>query len=356
MQKVIFTLLLLIAAVSTSMAAETDVESEDIYLEGYIRAMLKERYSLGIDVEVRNGEVFMKDSVADTPRYEELIEDVSKVKGVESIKIVDEEQMKRVERTWIMPGAPLFKPLTADPRWPEFAGSYRYYTNSEHDKHAFAASIGKTFSLWRTNLANSNSNEVNNKRRDSIFAEIGLQMAAFPTFDLDNADFDLINADYQIGIPVTIQFTGVTVMGRISHQSTYIGDEYMEKNPDIERINLSYETIDLLASYEPNEWFRIYAGGGYVIHADPTDYGAWLYQGGVELRVIADYTGVPDLLIAIDAKGLEETYYTPSVTVSVGLELTERMKIALEVHDGYSPDGQFYNEKVTWMGIGIHLY
>jgi hypothetical protein len=263
---------------------------------------------------------------------------------VDAIKLVDDDQMTRVSRTWLLPGDTLFAPLAADPRWPKFSASYRYYTKSEYDKHAFAASMGKTFSLLRSGLG------------ESVVTELGLQASVFPIFDLDTPSFDLINADYFFAIPVTFQFTGATVMARLSHMSSHLGDEYLLDNPELERINLSYETLDVLGSFEPNNWFRLYGGGGYIISADPTKYGRWTYQGGVELRVLSDYKSVPDLLIAVDAKGLEETYYTPSVTVTVGLEVMRRATLSFEVHDGYSPNGQFYNEKVTWVGVGVHLY
>jgi hypothetical protein len=246
-----------------------------------------------------------------------------------------------------MPGEPLWKPLLADPRWPKFSAAYRYYTNTKEDyKHVFAATLGKTFSLYRTGFG------------ESMFTEVGVQAAVFPIFDLDTQVLEHINADYLFAIPVTVQFTGISFMGRFSHVSTHLGDQYIRDHPQVKPIHISYEMIDALASFEPNQWFRLYGGGGYIFSPDPSRYGNWQYQGGIELRVISDYvnTNVPTLYVALDVKGLEGSDYTPSTTATIGVEVLDLGKIYFELHDNYTPDGQFYDQKVTWIALGVQLY
>jgi hypothetical protein len=243
-----------------------------------------------------------------------------------------------------MPGDTLFRPLAADPRWPHFSAAYHYHTDGKNYKHSFDAAIGKTFSAWRSSLS------------EPVFSEVGIQVAAFPTFNAGVSSFDLINTDYLFGVPVFFQFDGVSVMARLYHQSSHMGDAYFKKNPDVDRVNLNYQALDTLFSFEPNNWFRLYGGGGLVLHSDPGGYGTWMYQGGVEMRVISEIPSIPDLLLALDVKGQEETNYTPSYSISIGVEAFQNGKIALEIYDGYSPNGQFYRERVTWVGLGIHLY
>ncbi len=341
----VFAALTFIFLLSGAAFAEHRLENNNIYMEGYIRSMLHERYQLDVEVQVRKGEVFLPDSVASRNDYEQLIDDISKVEGVKSIKLVTNDQLRRVASVWALPHDTLFRPLVADPRWPRFAAGYSYYSDSIDFKNTFDAAFGKSFSLLRGGLG------------ESMYTEIGLQASVFAIFDLDTSSFDLINADYFIGIPVTFQWDSLTLMTRIYHQSSHLGDEYiLNCGGPVERINLSYEALDMLVSFEPTQWFRIYGGGGYIFDQDPGTYGRWLYQAGVELRIVADSSFVPTTVIALDIKGAEETYYTPSWSAKLGLEVTDRTLVSLDLYDGYSPDGQFYSERITKFGISLSFY
>ncbi len=55
---------------------------------------------------------------------------------------------------------------------------------------------------------------------------------------------------------------------RLYYQSSHLGDEFILRNPDFNRINLSFEEIEALLSLDV-KWARIYGGGGYLIHREP---------------------------------------------------------------------------------------
>ena len=54
-----------------------------------------------------------------------------------------------------------------------------------------------------------------------------------------------------------------------THQSSHLGDEFIlnSKTP-INRINLSFEELDLKVAYEPASWLRIYGGGSMLVDRD----------------------------------------------------------------------------------------
>ena len=68
-----------------------------------------------------------------------------------------------------------------------------------------------------------------------------------------------------------------TALFRLYHQSSHVGDEFLLRNRVANRVNLSYEAVDVKASYELLEMFRVYAGFGYLFDQEPPDQpaGSW---------------------------------------------------------------------------------
>src|SRR5690349_1310432 len=164
----------------------------------------------------------------------------------------------------VLPRSNLFEPLMADPRWPRFSAGYRYYTDDPDVKHAGAVSFGETFSLYRNSLFNGRW-------------EVGFQAAVFSLFDLNSESMDLINADYWVGIPISYRIGDFSVLGRVYHQSSHLGDEFLlrEGIDRSRRINLSYEAVEALASYDIGEEFRVYGGFSYLVDRGPSDLNPW---------------------------------------------------------------------------------
>ena len=83
---------------------------------------------------------------------------------------------------------------------------------------------------------------------------------------------DLINADYTVGL-LTSYWTGpFSGFLRVHHLSSHLGDEFiLNSQTPINRINLSFEELDLKVSYELASWLRIYGGEGMLVGRDPKD-------------------------------------------------------------------------------------
>ena len=93
---------------------------------------------------------------------------------------------------------------------------------------------------------------------------------------------DLINSDYQLGFPVTPREGPFSARIRLYHQSSHLGDEFLLNNPQVTRVNYSFEEADAVGSFE-YRWLRLYAGGGYLLHREPQIKRAKV-QWGMELR------------------------------------------------------------------------
>ncbi|HXH83643.1 MAG TPA: DUF1207 domain-containing protein, partial [Candidatus Tectomicrobia bacterium] len=246
-----------------------------------------------------------------------------------------------------LPGGALFKPLIADPRWPHFAASYQNYLGGDFDNVA-AVSFGETFSLYRW-------------RTDIGWWEVGLQAGVFAVFDLDAQSLDLVNADYFVGVPVGWRYDSWSALLRLYHQSSHLGDEFLLRRTRPERVNLSYEAVDLKASWEWR-FLRLYAGGGYLFDQEPASLDPWSVQYGVELT--SPWPARPARwrpIAAVDLQQREENRWAVDLSARAGVEIdgvlaTRRMQLLLEYFFGHSPNGQFYTDRIEYLGLGVHFH
>ena len=241
-----------------------------------------------------------------------------------------------------LPPYEIFEPLLADPRQPQFSMRYQRYHSAVDSFNAAMVSFGEYFGfasgLWR----------------DASVSQIGLQGAVFGLFNLDTPSSDLVNADYWIGIPLSYRNGPWSYLARIYHQSSHLGDEFLLGNPGINRINLSYEDAELLVSLDLNS-LRLYGGGGYIFHSEPK-LAPWHAQGGVEGRK-ENVIGNLDLVAAADLQAHEERDWHWNRAYQLGLAFNRRgdreVRLMLEHFRGFSPNGQFYRERLRYTGLGL---
>jgi hypothetical protein len=100
--------------------------------------------------------------------------------------------------------------------------------------------------------------------------QLGISGAVLAQFNMDAESLDLINADYIIGFPLGYRNGGWSARARLFHQSSHLGDEFLllPQNAELKkpRINLSFETLELLAGWD---WhgLRLTAGPSYIVHS-----------------------------------------------------------------------------------------
>lgn len=269
----------------------------------------------------------------------------------------------------LLPAERLFDPLMADPRWPHFSAALHHYASDDELTTVGAVSFGETFSLYQQTLYDA--------------ARWGLVLPAgvFAIFDMDAESRDLVNADYRVGFgPAYRRPDGFSAIAMVYHQSSHLGDEFLLRSR-IERINLSYEGLDIKLSqtFDPfgenreadatahtgdrhrDDPWRIYVGGGYLVHTDPDGLAPWSSQAGAEWR------GHPTLLrgrarpvAAVDLQFAEEHGWATDVSLRAGLEFanpqlpTRRIQLLIEYYNGHSPNGQFYERAIHYLGFGVH--
>jgi hypothetical protein len=341
--------------------------AEDAYIAGYAAAVMEREFNLkDAKVDVRDGKVTVVAEEVPGVDRDRLLNALRRIRGVVAVEVLkpgetaaaaplagqqERATQAEIERpsSVFLPKDKLFKPLLADPRWPHFSVSYQYYRDDPELKDVGSTSFGETFPIFRSDLGPGQW-------------EFGFQAAVFAIFDLDAASKDLINADYWVGIPVTYRVGGFSLLTRVFHQSSHLGDEFLLRSR-INRINLSYESVDVKVSQEITRWLRIYAGGGYLFDQDPSDLKPWSSQGGAELESPLAFLGDHVRPIAgVDVQHREETDWDTDVSARGGLQLetaalkATKLQILGEYYNGHSPNGQFFERTIEFYGVGAHVH
>ena len=351
--------------------AQFSPAADDSYIAGYAAAVLEHEFNVtDATIQVENGMVTVTTRTIGNVDRGKVLSALKKIPGVKSADIrmqysagaqaLPEEGVQpssQGEETVIagpqpkwLPRGLLFSPLHADPRWPHFSAIYRNFTSGFGLEGGFSGNFGETFSIYR------------NKAPFGGEWDFGVQGGVFSIFDVGKQSIDLVNADYLVGFMASYRNGGLSGFIRLHHQSSHLGDEFIVNNPGVERINLSFEELDAKLSYELASWLRIYGGGGYLVHRFP-EIGRGTSQWGAELTSSRTFLGGRLRPVAYaDFQANERSNWTIARSLMAGFQFENtrigdrQIQILAEYFAGPSPDGQFFRQKVEWIGLGVHFY
>jgi len=258
-----------------------------------------------------------------------------------------------------LPRGDVFCPLLADPKGQRSFVSYLHETSDQGDMNVGSVGISDAFGLLR----------VGGPKPGDGF-QVSLAGSVFAQFDLESTSYDLVNADYIIGLPITFRRKAFSMRFRLYHQSSHLGDEFLlrENNPKFVRENISFEAAEMILSLDGGP-FRVYGGGEYLLRREPKDLERYVAHGGVELRParrlvrFGTVAGVR-FVAGGDVKASEEQDWKPAVSIRTGFEFDRprdtdppgrRWGLLFEAYTGPSPYGQFFRNQVRYFGAGIHF-
>jgi Protein of unknown function (DUF1207) len=359
---------------STSFAHATT--ADDTYIAGYAAGVLKTNLKLDMpSLIVKEGVITLPTGVLQAEDQSKAVQLLSEIPGVQAVmvsettgeqsripltqpvQIAGAETVSITETTilptGLLPKGHLFKPLLADPRWAHFSAAYRNYQTTNFDGRDIASvSFGETIPFYRGNFG-----------RSSVQWETGLQAGVFSDFALDKSSSDLINTDFIVSAYSSVRAGQFSAIGRIYHQSSHLGDEFLLGNTKLNRVNLSYEGADLKLSYELPYGVRLYGGGSGLFHKEPSTLRIWSAQYGIEFRSPwrLEFASLRPI-IAADIKHFDENNWSADISARAGVEFSDfqlldrKLQILVEYFNGYTPSGQFYKNKVEYIGVGAHYH
>jgi hypothetical protein len=343
--------------------------ASDDFIQGYASAVLEREFRIkNFSLNVADQIVRLNSTELATADHDKVMAALLSIQGVKQVTIVDprgsvlasataqepatqraavQKPAKHDYELGFLPGGDLFEPLIADPRWPRFSMGYRYFPDER--TNVGSATFGETIALYRL------------RGPGGGLGEVGFQAGVFSIFDLDTPSSDLVNTDFFAALQAAYRMNDVSTFFRVFHQSSHLGDEFLLRNR-IDRVNLSFEGVDLKLSYRPFEWLRLYGGGGYLFNVDPSDLKPWTAQGGVELKTPWRFWNDSTRLVtALDLQNREENRWSTEVSVRGGLQFERpqsfmrKISLLFEYYKGHSPNGQFFDRKIEYFGPGLYL-
>lgn len=362
--KILKALAALLLCVPFSLQAATS----DDFIQGYASAVLEREFRIkNFSLSVVDEAVRVTSSELSDADHDKVIAALLSIHGVKKVEIVDgrgavvaasasqqagtqpavQGSTKPDYEVGFLPSGKLFEPLIADPRWPRFSLGYRYFPSEA--RHVGAATFGESIALYRT------------RGPAGALGEIGFQAGVFSIFDLGAPSSDLVNTDFFVALQGSYRANDLSTIFRIFHQSSHLGDEFLLRNR-IDRINLSFEGVDVKLSYRPFDWLRLYGGGGYLFQVDPSDLKPWATQAGIELQTPWRFWGDSTRLVtALDLQNRQENRWSTEISLRGGfqferpLSFMRKISLLLEYYRGHSPNGQFFDRKIEYFGPGLHL-
>ncbi|NIP71870.1 MAG: DUF1207 domain-containing protein [Gammaproteobacteria bacterium] len=343
---------------------DPSVSRQDAFLAGALTAVLERELGWARDsyrLEVKEGLATITLLVEPQKRREQLQTALPELQGVNIVTDNHREEEAQPETrrrlysflgltagTVPFPSGDLFRPLLADPKQPQFFVSLRRYDTPVESVSTAAVGYGETFGFYR---------QAGERPEDGL--QVGISGGLFAQFNLDAESNDLVNADYVVGVPVTYRQGPFSARLRIYHQSSHLGDEFLLRSRP-ERINLSYESLELLVACQWRE-LRGYLGGEYLLFREPGDLDRQGLHGGVEYRGRQGLLWGGRPVGGVDVKSWAEHDWDVDTSVKIGLEFgaaepgRRRLRVMAEGYDGFAPHGQFYNDEISYFGLGVYL-
>lgn len=257
---------------------------------------------------------------------------------------------------WVsMPEGDVFDPLLADPKQPQSHASALWAWTSSGSELVGAVAYGESIGLARWPGA---------QPRDGV--QLGISGAVFAQFNLRQASVPLVNADYTIGVPLTIRRGRSSARVRFYHQSSHLGDEFLlAREP--ERVELSFEAFELIGARNFGG-LRPYLGGEIMMHRSPSSLPVAVWHVGLDYRHERRFPigsrAEGQLVAGADAKRSWSSARVADVSLRAGVELGPRVhdhawrrrwSVLAQFHEGGSPYGQFYAERASFLGVGVHF-
>lgn len=245
----------------------------------------------------------------------------------------------------VLPDGLIYRSYLAGQREPRLAALFAYERKSA--RWLLDGTLGGRVSLFRYGT-------LGGVRPEGW--EFDVEGAAFPRLDLDE-EFDLQATDYRAGAMITHGVDRWQTKFAYYHLSSHLGDEFMVKNPTIERINYVRDALVLGLGYFLVDSVRLYGEAGWAFN---TDGGAkpWEFQFGAEFSPAYAFGARGAPFAAVNGHLREENNFGGNVSAQIGWQwLSEttgsRLRTGFQYLNGKSPQTQFFNQFEEQIDIGL---
>jgi hypothetical protein len=339
--------------------ARAKAPPSDDYLAGYVTSILEQKLGWARDsfrVEVRGAIATVVLAERDQARIDAAQKALAEVEGLQAAEVTAEgprpaqslQAKLKSERIHFPVGDP-FKPLLADPKQPQFFFSFLRMKAPNTRANVAAVGYGENFGLvkWLG-------------ERPGDGTQISLNAGLFAQFNLSTPSANLVNADYTVGLALSRRAGPWSGRLNVYHLSSHLGDEFILDDPAVERVNLSLIGAEALASYDWEHW-RLYGGGGYLLHRNPEDIERGLARAGLEYHGSERLWRLGRPVAGLDVHSIEAQDWDTGISLKAGFEFGQpepgrrSARLMAEAYKGFAPFGQFYKTEIQYYGMGFYL-
>ena len=186
--------------------------------------------------------------------------------------------------------------------------------------------------------------------------QLDVEAAAFPRLDPDE-EMDLRSADFRAGTVLTRGVGRNQIKFGYYHLSSHLGDEFLLKNEDFERINYSRDAIILGHSFTPTDDLRLYAETAWAFQnaggSEP-----WEFQVGIDYSParVTGFRGAP--FLALNGHLREEHDFGGNFVLQTGWQWRgpgpgRLLRTGFHYYNGKSPQYSFFDEFEEQLGVGL---
>jgi hypothetical protein len=187
--------------------------------------------------------------------------------------------------------------------------------------------------------------------------DLGVEFAITPRFNLDEPQKDLINTDFQLGIPFSLKYG--PFQGRLGylHESSHLGDETILRYSLGLLEQSTRDAFELTLAYQILRVARVYVGGGWNWnHSDSNE--SLIGSAGLEVdpgrvdpgAVIWPYAAADFVITDLTDR------VAGSLVGGAGWRVAERViRLELRGHFGPSPMGQFRDVDEEYIGVALRF-
>jgi hypothetical protein len=193
--------------------------------------------------------------------------------------------------------------------------------------------------------------------------QLEVEGGVYGIFNMHEKTFPLVNTDYYGGIPLTFAKGPWSYRLRLYHISTHVGDEFLQENGHhFHRKNKSFEAVDFSADYKFHPDFRVYGMLGGIAHSDDEmsmkrGYVEYGFEARGPRTDFEQLFGQP--FLAVHMQNWQENHFALDTTYALGYEwgknhgIGRKVRVFLEYHDGFSPDGQFSRTRTKFFSVRL---
>jgi hypothetical protein len=192
--------------------------------------------------------------------------------------------------------------------------------------------------------------------RDGL--SVGAEAAVFARFTLKNITKDLITTDWVFAFPFTLHRGGNWYQLRYHHLSGHLGDEYIARF-EAEAENFGRDAVDVTAFRQAAPTVGFYGGVNWAFNVHPKGARRFTVRVGAQVEArngdgaLIPYGGV-------DAQWEQDNEWEPRMNLQLGVRLPELggrrvVRVAVEFFAGPSAQGQFHEEHVRHLTLGIYI-